>query len=469
MTEKQKTEAGLDTFLTEEQIRMINDTRKFIPWATRAWTYRQDTGKTDARGKAIWETINGELPTDEEIWWVLQRCSVWMLNAGDPKQVSVWKDKQGMHVEPSYTVKINWLDHTAGEHSTIKYVRLTGQAAKDEGSTNVNDLIYRASCVLFDEYEKAIKRGFDTLRAEALATVEGIGRVAATEYMDGNYEKRYAAPNGRTPADLARKRAAMDLISEIGGPTDAEYQSMASLDRSVKVLPQDMEGTQDLAWDSARALATSRAQRREMPALTQDEKRESAAALWGVKDDDDAIVDHDESPGPENDPAAHADEIMGDHIAEALHDFNDEEHADDESPDPNPDDEEHEPTIAESIKANLEQKTKELDQQPKIPSRNEKGVLGLFVKNMNAAAGSDDARRLITWFLFDADDGSSKNITINQARAWLQIYVTDEGPNAKPRYTLNEGTQSAMAACYAEALRATGQLDMPMEEETGDE
>lgn len=71
----------------------------------------------------------------------------------------------------------------------------------------------------------------------------------------------------------------------------------------------------------------------------------------------------------------------------------------------------------------------------------------------------EDARRLVTWFLFDAAEGSSKALTEGQTRAWLAEYVAPAIEGDK--YPLASYAKADMVLVYRAALIATGQESLP--------
>jgi hypothetical protein len=228
----------MDGFLTDEQKERIAYARKFFPWANKQ--YETWAGG----GKAILPPF-----TEEEIWWTLERCARWQLNPSDNNQVQIWKDKNGIVVEPAYQVIVNWLE-TFGPHSAVRYYRVVGDALKDEGSLDPRDLIYKAEVVFYREVREAISAGLDQDQAMKLATHTGIGRVAAKDYItDDGKEKAYSAPSGRTPADKAKKRALIDLANDLGTPTDEEYQAMSVLNRAITVTPEMTKGAVGALWE----------------------------------------------------------------------------------------------------------------------------------------------------------------------------------------------------------------------------
>lgn len=71
----------------------------------------------------------------------------------------------------------------------------------------------------------------------------------------------------------------------------------------------------------------------------------------------------------------------------------------------------------------------------------------------------EDARRLVTWFLFDAAEGSSKALAEGQTRAWLAEYVAPAIEGDK--YPLHLHAKNEMAMVYRAAVIATGQESLP--------
>lgn len=368
--------------------------------------------------------------TDEDIWGVLERCSRWRLNPADNNQVQVWRDKSGsVLVEPAYQVMINWLD-SFGPHSAVQYVRLIGDAAKNEGSLDPADLIYRASVVFYNEVHQATRNGLDTTTALLLSTRTGVGRVAGSEYISNGKEKAYAAPNGRTPADKAKKRALIDLINDMGTPTDDEYQSLASLNRAVAVLPADFSGTEALGWNDARALATARAEERQLPPPAPETIAAAKESLWPVE-----IASHPSvateppaPPPPAGQPPAHPWDA-GQVLAELGM------------------------LAAKIISADASTAAIE-----SVPARR-----GVFIKSLENcfqgdAAAKQQQRKLVTWWLFGTDGGSSQTLTVAQIRAWRMTYTPD-GKN------LTEYAVREMNAVHTAALLDAGQQELALEED----
>ena len=417
--------------LTPEQKERIQYARKFFTWANRP--------------TRVWE--NGQerqLPpmTDEDIWGVLERCARWRLNPADNNQVQVWRDKSGsVLVEPAYQVMINWLD-SFGPHSAVQYTRLVGEAAKNEGSLDPADLIYRASVVFYNEVRQATRNGLDTATALLLSTRTGVGRVAGSEYISNGKEKAYSAPNGRPPADKAKKRALIDLINDMGTPTDDEYQALASLNRAVTVLPGDFAGTESLTWNDARALATARAEERQLPPPAPETIQAATDALWTPAPDAPAVAppaEEPRTPQPATPPTPPA-------------------------PTPTPSQPAH-PWDAGQVLTELGMlAAKSVSADPStaaiesLPARR-----GVFVKSLEACFTGDatakmQQRKLVTWWLFGSDEGSSKTLTVAQIRAWRQTYTPD-GKNLAD-YAVRE-----MNAVHATALLDAGQTELPLADE----
>lgn len=414
------------SFLTPEQRERIQYARKFFAWANRP--------------AKVWE--NGQerqLPqlTDEDIWGVLERCARWRLNPADNNQVQVWRDKSGsVLVEPAYQVMVNWLD-SFGPHSAVQYTRLIGEAAKNEGSLDPTDLIYRASVVFYNEVRAATSNGVDTATALLLSTRTGVGRVAGSEYISNGKEKAYAAPNGRTPADKAKKRALIDLINDMGTPTDDEYQALASLNRAVTVLPADFSGTEALGWNDARALATARAEERQLPPPAPETIQAATEALWTPLP---ITEDAPAAPPPATEPTT--------------------------APQPTPpaaiDAQPPHPWDAGQVLTELGMlAAKSVSADPStaaiesLPSRR-----AVFIKSLEAcfqgdATAKSEQRKLVTWWLFGTDEGSSKALTVAQIRAWRQTYTPDVKTLAD--YAIRE-----MNAVLTAALKDAGQQELPL-------
>lgn len=102
-----------------------------------------------------------------------------------------------------------------------------------------------------------------------------------------------------------------------------------------------------------------------------------------------------------------------------------------------------------------------------IPETNEKRR-GLFCAKLESCFSGNseekaDARKLVTWFLFDAEDGSSKALTEGQTRAWLAEYVAPGVEGDK--YPLAPHAVTDMAAVYHAALLEAGQQELPMDDD----
>lgn len=93
-----------------------------------------------------------------------------------------------------------------------------------------------------------------------------------------------------------------------------------------------------------------------------------------------------------------------------------------------------------------------------IPARR-----GVFIKALEAcfqgdATAKQQQRKLVTWWLFGTDEGSSKALTVAQIRAWRQTYTPD-GKN------LAEYAVQEMNAVHAAALIDAGQQELPIADE----
>ena len=89
---------------------------------------------------------------------------------------------------------------------------------------------------------------------------------------------------------------------------------------------------------------------------------------------------------------------------------------------------------------------------------------GLFCSKLEACfdgdtAAKESARKLVTWWLFEADnEGRAKSLTEGQTRAWLAEYVAPAIEGDK--YPLQPFAKLEMAAVYHAALKATAQAEL---------
>lgn len=106
---------------------------------------------------------------------------------------------------------------------------------------------------------------------------------------------------------------------------------------------------------------------------------------------------------------------------------------------------------------------------------------GIFAGSLGKCfAGNTAARRaqrvLVTWWIFNTTDGSSKTMTVADISAWSTEYIAP--PTEEKKYPLQPYAVADMAICHTAALKAAGQMELegtvtetetPEKEENGDQ
>lgn len=136
-------------------------------------------------------------------------------------------------------------------------------------------------------------------------------------------------------------------------------------------------------------------------------------------------------------------------------------------PEPTPEVVTREPRSLKEIKAAIAAKVAELttteaDSQPDTNKKRR----GLFVASLEKCFQASkevktDSRRLICWYLFDAEEGGSAHVTQAQTCAWLNMYIAEK--TTKDKYPLEPFAAAEMSLIFQAAIKETGQLSLPEE------
>jgi len=273
---------------TQEQIEVYgNLVRKFAPWS--------------------------EGMTDKEVEYAIRRVVTMGLDPLAPHEVQIWKDnRRVIQVQHSYTLIIEWVKKFKGEHTSPIEVRLTEDELLEEGLPP-DAVAYRCSMIMTKDLDRMqqflnMSKDADLKTVMSLFQFSGIGVSLRKEY-DGEY----FAPAGRSKSWKVKKRAKTDAYRhKFGTPTRKEIVELRRDLGWEEIQPEDWaqalevgadeRGTLELAKDSAR--------RRNTPALSREEAKDGANALFG--NDDGAVegvfkdVPEDpetpEEPDPEQEP-----------------------------------------------------------------------------------------------------------------------------------------------------------------------
>lgn len=133
------------------------------------------------------------------------------------------------------------------------------------------------------------------------------------------------------------------------------------------------------------------------------------------------------------------------------------------------------PTTAEEIKgrllassaafvakeqARLDKIKSDADPNPIEPDQTRRGIFaGMLGKCFAGNAATKRAQRvLVTWWLFNTDDGSSATMTSADISAWGKEYIA--ASTTEEKYPLRPYAISEMAMCHAAALKAAGQMEL---------
>jgi hypothetical protein len=236
---------------------------------------------------------------------------------------------------------------------------------------------------------------------------------------------------------------------------------MASLNRLVAVLPADLAGTEDLDWDDARALATARAERRELP-VNAETAAAAAAALYGAPTQKRAALP---APAPESEPE----------VVDA--EFDDLEPAPQDMPPPAPE------PLAETEAAALARQgaavaqAKAAEERPYAPARLREQLRKSFAgraefvypegdrdkkqfavnKNIEmafAGEGQEREKRHVVLFFLTGKQSSKELLDgeLESLRRWLAV-----SQNADGEWSPDPLAVAEAKAAYAEGLKEAGQ------------
>jgi len=250
---------------------------------------------------APWANDKDYPMTDYEIGLVTRRAVGMALDPLNPNEIQIWKDKHGIHFQLAKSLITEWVRKFKGDHTEPRYTRLAGEQLTAEGLP-ATAIAYR--CTFFmredlDTMTTLIKEKFDTpAYIRSMFEVSGIGVAQRQEY-DG----QYFAPAGRSKSWRVQKRALTDAVTKkFGTPTKAEIEILRRESGADKIRTADWVQAYEVGADDGGtvALAKDAAIRRDLPPMSDEEKRDGIAALYG----DDAVdgVFQDESEEPETAP-----------------------------------------------------------------------------------------------------------------------------------------------------------------------
>jgi hypothetical protein len=258
--------------------------------------------------------------TDGEVVLVVRRAIALGLDPLNPHEVQIWKDKRGtVNFQLSYTLMSEWVRRFKGTHTSPRYHTLTKAEMAEEGLL-AGDMAIRVSFVMDTDFVKLLSlvELYGPEEAREMITVTGLGVATSQELNSG-----YFAPAGRSKAWKIQKRALVDAYrKKFGTPTRAEIEELRRSAGTDRIMPEDWEGTAELAPESASRLAAFRAGVREIkeqeendPEFAAAQKAQAADAMAAMFPGAAPIVEGIESsaesdPDPESANAQEAAEAM---------------------------------------------------------------------------------------------------------------------------------------------------------------
>ena len=217
-----------------------------------------------------------------QIGGVVRRVMAMGLDPLNGYEVQIWKDKRGIvQVQPAYTLMIDWVKKFKGDHTQPRYTRLIGDELASQGLPE-NAIAYRCTFIMNEDLDRMttlLNMGvYNPEEVRAMFEVSGLGVAQLNEY-DGEY----FAPAGRSKSWKVEKRSLMDAYRhKFGTPSRAEIETLRRESGTDKIQPDDWDTAYRVCADQRGtvALAQDTANRRESPAMTQEEAAVGISALY---------------------------------------------------------------------------------------------------------------------------------------------------------------------------------------------
>jgi len=236
-----------------------------------------------------------------QIGGVVRRVMAMGLDPLNQNEIQIWKDKRGIvQVQLAYTLMIDWVKKFKGDHTQPRYYRLVGEELEAQGLPK-DAIAYKCTFIMNDDLDRMttlLNMGcYEPNEVRAMFEVSGLGVAQLNEYNG-----EYFAPAGRSKSWKVEKRALVDAYRhKFGTPSRAEIETLRRESGTDKIQPDDWEGAYEVCADQrgTLALAQDTANRRESPAMTQEEATAGIDALYPNRSRGKSKLFKGEEPVPE--------------------------------------------------------------------------------------------------------------------------------------------------------------------------
>ncbi len=199
--------------------------------------------------------------SNHDIGLVIRRCRSLGVDPLNPKEIHVWKDKQGLHTQLAYPLLRQWIQEIHGGHTNPTFHLLDEEELYEEGLAPTDHAV-RASFIMFSDFDRLrdlVDTGFTLSEARELLTRTGVG--TATEF---DWDQQYFAPNARSKLWKLKKRALTDAYrSYFGTPSRQEIILLRRSRGEYQLAPSDFDHiAQDLLPHQQRLIAHRKAAER---------------------------------------------------------------------------------------------------------------------------------------------------------------------------------------------------------------
>jgi len=425
--------------------------------ATALYGQDQDIKRTIQAIRTVAPWVTNQDPklsfNDNEIALVVRRSMAMGLDPLNQHEVQIWKDRRGtVNFQLSYTLMTEWVRHFKGTHTEPRYHELTKEELLSQG-LKPNDHAVTVSFVMDSDVEKlsilADIYGVET--AKQMCEVHGTGTATAQEWA-GNY----FAPAGRSKLWKVQKRALTDAYRrKFGTPTRSDIEELRRIGGFERMQIEDWQGTQGLNPSDAAALAKDRARHREHQERLTDDPEYKAEFDVTVKAAESLMY-----PAPEREPQAVDGEFT--------------EMPQEPEPTPDPDSESGDAWNDEIIREakaiggairkaagwtinggwhRAEAKFIGDSQQSRMLA----STIGKALQGVPGVDKDKPHHALIAW-LFNAEGGSTKNLTDREAGVSLARWTGADGD----KFTPTETAIQEIRALFQGAQLLSGQQRLPL-------